>query len=197
MSGKLNSGIIYHAHYNTLFNESTYVIITDTSQKILQVLDSNTFPLLTNSFECDVHKTKHRLGDNFNTEKCGSKFPNSFDTFTNKSELINFLAKIGNRGAWAGHKLRLDSDNDGELVGVYKEGYKIYSGWVLTHRDTHIPRPRKVELINQPNVNDKIEVILDNEPETGNIIITYKDNVAYAFPDVYNEIYIRILPLLN
>lgn len=196
------NNITYNAHHHFIFDECDIVVITNSDNKILQILDCDNLGLIANSFECNIHNTKHNLSDNINLKDCWSKWEIKHKTFTEKKDLIKFLSKVGNRAEWAGHSLRLDSDEDGELFGVYKDGNKIFAGWVATHQNVHLPRPRIIELTRKNKNGDegdeeKIDVVLDDDPDTGTTMITYDKHIAYAFPNVYEEIENRIKYLLH
>jgi hypothetical protein len=191
--------LAYLVNYNLIFDSCEFIIITNSNNKIVKILnpyeDNN---LQINKIECEVHG-EHKIGENINTEKC-NKFPNEFKIFNFKNDVYMHLAKLGNRTTWAGHKLRISSDEDRELHCVYNdiENVKKYAGWVATHQHRHLSFPRIMKLNAEENIQDTIDILVDEDKETRHLIVEYGEHKAIGYhmfefvPEVMEEIKQRL-----
>ncbi len=186
--------MIMYANYNLLFDSCEVVIITDFDNNIVKILKGEDDKVEDNVYSCDVHN-EHKIGDYINIKEC-NKFPNTFKTFRASEDLFMYLSKMGNRDSWAGYRLQLLSDEDGELFCVFHDddNGKLYSGWIATHKHKHLSYPRLMKL--ESNDNDTIEVLVDKY--YGQLFVKYKDYIGYRYykgehvPDIMEDIKQRL-----
>lgn len=205
------SKLIYYIPYNILFNECYSILITDENSRIISIItpfsemwEPTKEINIVDSIKCKKNnEKKHSVNDIYDYNDCCKNFPYSVLQFTDAELVLKHIANIydgGNPGVWLGNALRIDADEDGELIGVYndKSTGKTYSGWISTHKTGHLPIPRIVKFNQIHDINNTIDVLLyyDNQVNYG-YKISYKDNIAYSHRDVKEQIYKRIWHLLH
>jgi len=184
------------------------IIITNKESKILRIITPLSEygyvndELIVNYINCDVCDKKHSVDELYNSKECSLKFPYEIRKFTDANKLLEHISDLYsgcNPGKWAGHALRIDSDEDMELYGLYEDSAtgKIYGGWVATHQTCNLPLPRTLKFNNIKDVNDEIDVLLKSDEEIRHgLKISYKEHTAYSSRSLEDDIYNRIWHLL-
>jgi hypothetical protein len=203
-----NSKYIYYLQQNIVCGECSFIIITNIEYKIVRIItpyaecgyaNEN---LVVNNINCDVCDKKHSVGELYEWNECIYKLPYEIKKFTDANKLLEYISDLYrgcNPGKWAGNALRIDSDEDMELYGLYEDSTtgKIYGGWVSTHKTWDLQLPKTLKFNNTEDINDEINVLLEDDTELGKgLKISYKGHTAYSSRSLANDIYNRIWHLL-
>jgi hypothetical protein len=229
-SARGDTKYIYSVYQDMLSRTCNHVLITNENHEIIRIISS--CGEISSTMQCYICSNNdktvlHTIGDIYECNESNIKFPYYRDKFNDASNVLELLSSLnngGNPGAWAGHSLRMDRDEDGELYGVYedKDTGNIYSGWVNTHRDRYKSVPRiiqlkleqqetkqqetkeqeTIELDNNKDMPNTIDVLLEYDSENSSewedaYKLSYKQYIAYTHRDFKKDIYNRLWHLLH